>query len=326
MNHKSNKIFTKSCATILAASSIFSGVSAEGKPKEKNTKSGSISVTKQEFATSILGTSILSIFMTWLLSKTFSAQSTPAVAEKDNNSAPSKNSNETNHFSNSSDTSSISAPPRVDAEQDSQAVDSIILALNETDKMQYSNIHEDITKDKIFAQLNLHSDSEFLNYLAIDQKRVTLSNGAVYEYCIASTENPSCISGQRGNLGAKLQRCLQHLRDNCSAGDVFVMQLVNMTGHVAHSTCTVFNASKCKESKSGFESIARMNDMQSVFELSKYSDTPSFPLCSGNSSSMLLTVGCWKCISTPEPMPSEASSLETFSSVSEGTPLYEGTY
>lgn len=139
MNYKSNKIFTKSCAVVLAVSNIFSGVSAA---PEKKIKSSSISLTPKELAGSIFGTAGLSILATLFLSKMFSAQSTPAAAKKDNNSANSGNSNAPTRSSNSSSNSSVGnsqsinrstnqqtnslspAPPRVDTEDDSQTADS----------------------------------------------------------------------------------------------------------------------------------------------------------------------------------------------------------
>ena len=59
MNYKSKKIFTKCCASILAVSNIFSGVSAtpEEKPKKASDKSNQLSISKNELVRSILESS-----------------------------------------------------------------------------------------------------------------------------------------------------------------------------------------------------------------------------------------------------------------------------
>ena len=79
MNYKSNKIFTKCCASILAVSNIFSGVSATPEEKPKKAEDNQLSISTNEFLVSILLASGFATLATLPLSKKiFSAKSTPA--------------------------------------------------------------------------------------------------------------------------------------------------------------------------------------------------------------------------------------------------------
>lgn len=77
MNYKSNKIFTKCCASILAVSNIFSGVSAASEEKPKKAEDNQLSISKNEFLVSILLASGFATLATLPFSKMiFSANST----------------------------------------------------------------------------------------------------------------------------------------------------------------------------------------------------------------------------------------------------------
>lgn len=269
MNHKSNKIFTKSCAAILAVSNIFSGVSAKTPAK---TKSSSISLTPTEWAGSILGAACLSAFAAWFLPKKFSTQSTTDV--------PATN---------------------VQDSAIAQEVSCIIEALNHAD---HNDDHQkDIDKRTLFTHLNVPSDSAFLKRLYEDASPVTLPNGNEFQYHTSSDYNPSQIGLGAGNLTTKLGDFLQSFKPptNLTALVLTLMQIKNGYASLASYTCHVYRSSTQAShpfSNSSFDPT--INLRYSAYGYTIHSTTPIHAPVEA-SSPMLMRLGWWEELKTLDP-------------------------
>ena len=223
MNYKSNKIFTKCCASILAVSNIFSGVSATPEEKPKKAEDNQLSISKNEFLVSILLASGFATLATLLSSKKiFSANSTPLCINNE--------------------------------EDCSEMVESMALALEHTvptksfsnncsrrecAESSYSgeklNQQEDICIDEDCAcgasscpgetpdkQGNTCIDKKFLIHACrvsscsdlLNQKDISVTvDGEKYKYVMSSIENPSGTGTQKGKLSDKLHDCLYGFYD-----------------------------------------------------------------------------------------------------------------
>lgn len=181
MNYKSNKIFTKCCASILAVSNIFSGVSATPKKAEDN----QLSISTNEFLVSILLASGFATLVTLPLSKKiFSAKSTPA------------------NF-NGSEIGGYGFFNPADTTEDIEEVESMALALAKTDKKSQA-----ITGKKLLELCGAKSCKELLGGIKGKEISVNL-NGNKYIYRVSCPGNPSGTRpGEKGDLLSKLKYCL----------------------------------------------------------------------------------------------------------------------
>ena len=191
MNYKSNKIFTKCCASILAVSNIFSGVSATPEEKPKKAEDNQLSISKNELLLSILGASGFATLATLLFSKKiFSANSTPLCINNEEDCSEMvesmalalKNTVPTEVFSNNCSGRGSSCSEEVLNQQEGICID----------------------KDFLIRECGASSYSDLLNKEDIS---VTV-NGVEYKYVMSSIENPAGIGTQKGKLSDKLYDCL----------------------------------------------------------------------------------------------------------------------
>lgn len=218
MNYKSNKIFTKCCASILAVSNIFSGVSATSEEKPKKAEDNQLSISKKELGGSILGASGLATFMTLFLSKViFSANPT-------------------------------------DTTEDIEAVKSMAIALTKTEEVLEKTDRKPktiITEQELLKLCGAKSCKELLKRGEKGNGEICVDlNGVKYKYVMSNIENPSGIVTEKGNLSQKLYYCLYGCAKDSEAdylkkhgwenGVPFVMQLINLDGFFGvRSRCTV---------------------------------------------------------------------------------------
>lgn len=185
MNYKSNKIFTKCCASILAVSNIFSGVSATPEEKPKKAEDNQLSISTNEFLVSILLASGFATLATLPLSKKiFSAKSTPAKF-------------------NGSKIGGYGFFNLADTTEDIEEVESMALALAKTDKKSNT-----ITRERLLELCGAKSCKELLGGIKGKEISVNL-NGNKYIYRVSCPGNPSSTKpGKEGGLLSKLKYCL----------------------------------------------------------------------------------------------------------------------
>ena len=187
MNYKSNKIFTKCCASILAVSNIFSGVSATPEEKPKKAEDNQLSISTNEFLVSILLASGFATLVTLPLSKKiFSAKSTPAKSTPAN--------------FNGSKIGGYGFFNPADTTEDIEEVESMALALAKTDEKSNT-----ITREGLLKLCGVGSCKELLNI-----KNISVNlNGNKYIYRVSCPVNPSSTKpGEKGDLLSKLKYCL----------------------------------------------------------------------------------------------------------------------
>ena len=218
MNYKSNKIFTKCCASILAVSNIFSGVSATPEEKPKKAEDNQLSISKNEFLVSILLASGFATLATLLSSKKiFSANSTPLCINNEEDCSEMVESMAlalehtvpTKSFSNNCSRREC-AESSYSGEKLNQQEDICIdedcacgasSCSRETPDKQGNTY---IDKDFLIRECGASSYSDLLN-----QKDISvIVNGEEYKYVMSSIENPSGTGTQKGNLSKKLSGCL----------------------------------------------------------------------------------------------------------------------
>lgn len=306
MNYKSNKIFMKSCAVILAVFNIFSGgVSAA--PKEK-IKSNSLSFTPTELVASALGVVGLTAIVTQSLSSIFKPNPEPPQPDPEE---PKPNPEEPQP--NPEESQPREVAKNVYEEDAREAADCAIRALHYT--AYRDRPCDNLTQSEIYGQLpTVESDLDFLSWLNRPTSYVTIPSGGKYRFRVLTTENPCALKADKADLFDKFSWLVSHNFSSSSlCPPALVMTLVASNGlrsrsksilcyFVPEGSITIIPTESPDMLTATYDEHGKLT-LPAAYMLK--SPSPILPNCS---SCMLLTIGYWEKL--PDSDEAECDALE----------------